>query len=197
MRVLVADDDPVIALGFASRLKRLGHVPLGPAHDGADAIEIARRELPDLYMFDITMPHVDGLSAAALLAEEGLRRPVVLITGVDDPELIERSVQSGVGALLTKPVDDLQLAAALMLAAARHSELCALEAQVDKAVQALEDRKVLERAKGLLMETFGLSEQRAFQRIQKSARDRNLTLAAVARQVIDQQALLKDTDHQL
>lgn len=191
MRVLVAEDDPVIALGFVRRLEKLGHEPIGPAYDGAQAVELARETQPDLYMFDITMPVMDGLVAAATLAEEGLRRPVVIVTGESDPELIERSVASGVAALLTKPVDDRQLGAAIMLAAARHAELTQLEAEVDRATQALEDRKVLERAKGLLMEGLGLSEQDAFQRIRKTARDRNLTLAQVAAQVIEQASLLR------
>ncbi len=191
MRVLVAEDDPVIALGFVRRLEKLGHEPIGPAYDGAQAVELARETQPDLYMFDITMPVMDGLVAAATLAEEGLRRPVVIVTGESDPELIERSVASGVAALLTKPVDERQLGAAIMLAAARHAELTQLEAEVDRATQALEDRKVLERAKGLLMEGLGLSEQDAFQRIRKTARDRNLTLAQVAAQVIEQASLLR------
>ncbi len=190
MRILVAEDDPVIALGFVRRLEKLGHEPIGPAYDGAQAVELARESRPDLYMFDITMPVMDGLTVAAALAEEGLRRPVVIVTGVDDPELIERSVASGVAALLTKPVDDRQLGAAILLAAARHAELRQLEAEVDRANQALEDRKRLERAKGLVMEGLGLSEQEAFQRIRKTARDRNLTLAEVAAQVIEQAALL-------
>lgn len=190
MKVLVADDDPVIALGFVRRLEKLGHEPIGPAHDGASAVKLARQTLPDLYMFDIRMPVMDGLTAATTLAEEGLRRPVVIVTGVHDPELIERSIQSGVAALLIKPVDDRELSAAIMLAAARHAELRQLEAEVDRATQALEDRKLLERAKGLLMDGLGLSEQEAFQRIRRTARDRNLTLAEVAARVIDQEPLL-------
>src|SRR5437764_367897 len=91
------------------------------------------------------MPNVDGLQAAAELAADGLRRPVVVVTGVDDPSLVERSIASGVSAYLTKPVDTRELEAALVLAAARHAELEALEAEVDRAQQALEDRKMVER----------------------------------------------------
>jgi class 3 adenylate cyclase len=109
--VLVAEDDPVIALGLAERLRSLGHEPIGPAGDGAQAMELAKSSLPDLYLFDIEMPNVDGLEAATTLARDGLRRPVVVVTGVDDPSLIERSIASGVGAYLTKPVDHAALAA--------------------------------------------------------------------------------------
>jgi response regulator RpfG family c-di-GMP phosphodiesterase len=95
------------------------------------------------------MPNVDGLQAATQLAADGLRRPVVVVTGVDDPTLIERSIVSGVSAYLTKPVDTRELEAALALATARHAEFEAPEAEVDQARQALEDRKLVERAKGL------------------------------------------------
>ena len=191
MRVLVADDNPVIALGLAERLRSLGHEPIGPAADGQEAIELARESKPDLYLFDIEMPNVDGLEAAGRLAGDGLRRPVVVVTGVDDPSLIERSIASGVSAYLTKPVDSRELQAALELAAARHAEFQALEAEVDRAQQALEDRKLVERAKGLLMSALNLSEHDAFRRLQLTARERNLRLADVAARIVEQQSLLE------
>jgi AmiR/NasT family two-component response regulator len=191
MRVLLAEDDPVIALGLSERLRSLGHEPLGPAGDGDEAVELARQTQADLYLFDIEMPKIDGLQAAAQLATEGLRRPVVVITGVDDPSLIERSIASGVSAYLAKPIDTRELQAALQLAAARHAEFQALEAEVDRAQQALEDRKLVERAKGLLMSALDLSEQDAFRRLQVTARERNLRLADVASRIVEQQQLLE------
>jgi AmiR/NasT family two-component response regulator len=191
MRVLVAEDDPLIARGLTERLRSLGHDPLGPASDGAQAIELAHASPPDLYLFDIEMPNLDGLQAATQLAADGLRRPVVVVTGVDDPSLIERSIVSGVSAYLTKPVDTRELEAALALATARHAEFEALEAEVDQARQALEDRKLAERAKGLLMSALDLSEQDAFRRLQLTARERNLRLADVASRIVEQQSLLE------
>jgi two-component system, response regulator PdtaR len=191
MRVLVAEDDPLIALGLCERLRSLGHEPIGPGANGQEAIELARENLPDLYLFDIEMPNVDGLEAAAALAADGLRRPVVVVTGVDDASLIERSIASGVGAYLTKPVDSRALEAALALSAARHAEFEALEAEVDRAQQALEDRKLVERAKGLLMAALDLSEHDAFRRLQLTARERNLRLAEVAARIVEQQPLLE------
>jgi response regulator NasT len=191
MRVLIAEDDPLIALGLAERLRSLGHEPLGPACDGEQAIEMAKASSPDLYLFDIEMPNVDGLEAATRLAAAGWRRPVVVVTGVDDPSLIERSIASGVSAYLTKPVDSRDLDAAIGLAAARHAEFQELEAEVDRAQQALEDRKVVERAKGLLMTALNLSEQDAFRRLQLTARERNLRLADVAGRIVEQQSLLE------
>jgi two-component system, response regulator PdtaR len=191
MRVLVAEDDPLIALGLCERLRSLGHEPVGPAANGEEAIELARENPPDLYLFDIEMPNVDGLEAAATLAADGLRRPVVVVTGVDDRSLIERSITTGVGAYLTKPVDSRALEAALALSASRHAEFEALEAEVDRAQQALEDRKLVERAKGLLMAALDLSEQDAFRRLQLTARERNLRLAEVAARIVEQQPLLE------
>jgi AmiR/NasT family two-component response regulator len=191
MRVLVAEDDPLIALGLCERLRSLGHEPIGPASDGEQAIELARASHPDLYLFDIEMPNLDGLKAATQLAGDGLRRPVVVVTGLDDPSLIERSIASGVSAYLTKPVDSRELEAAMALAAARHAEFQALEAEVERAQQALEDRKLVERAKGLLMSALNLSEQDAFRRLQLTARERNLRLADVAARIVEQQSLLE------
>jgi two-component system, response regulator PdtaR len=195
MRVLIAEDDPVIAMGLAKRLRSLGHEPIGPAGDGEQAIAMAQASLPDLYLFDIEMPAVDGLAAAEQLAGEGLRRPVVVVTGVDDPGLIERSIASGVGAYLTKPIDARELEAAIQLAAARHAEFQALEDEVAQAQQALEDRKLVERAKGLLMSALQISEQDAFRRLQITARERNLRLAEVARRIVEQQSLLEANPH--
>jgi two-component system, response regulator PdtaR len=191
MKVLIAEDDPIIALALAERVRSLGHEPLGPVGDGEAAVAVAKESRPDLYLFDVDMPSLDGLGAATRLAGDGLRRPVVVVTGVDDPTLVERSIGSGVGAYLTKPVDTRELEAALELAAARHAELEALEAEVSRARQALEDRKLVERAKGLLMTALQLSEQDAFRRLQQTARERNLRLAEVAGRIVEQRSLLE------
>jgi response regulator NasT len=190
VRILIAEDDPLVAVGLAERVLTLGHEPLGPAADGAQAVELAREHRPDLYLFDIEMPVVDGLEAAATLAAEGLRRPVVVVTGVEDDALIERSIATGVGAYLTKPVRTRELSAAIGVAAARYAEFQQLEAEVERAQQALEDRKQVERAKGLLMSALNLSEQDAFRRLQLTARERNLRLADVAARIVEQQSLL-------
>jgi AmiR/NasT family two-component response regulator len=191
VRILIAEDDPLIAVGLDERLRSLGHEPIASAVDGQQAVELARADPPDLYLFDIEMPKLDGLQAAAQLADEGLRRPVVVVTGVDDPMLIERSIATGVSAYLTKPIDSRELQAAVELAAVRHTEFEALEAEVERAQQALEDRKLVERAKGLLMSALDLSEHDAFRRLQLTARERNLRLAEVAARIVEQQRLLE------
>jgi two-component system, response regulator PdtaR len=191
MRILIAEDDPVIALALTERVRSLGHEPLGPVGDGAQAVAEATATRPDLYLFDIEMPELDGLEAAAELTARGLGRPVVVITGVDDRGLIERSVATGAGAYLTKPVDTRELEAAISLAAARHAELEELQAEVVDTKQALEERKVIERAKGLLMKALGIAEPDAFRRLQLAARERNLRLVDVARAIVEQQDILE------
>jgi AmiR/NasT family two-component response regulator len=191
MRVLIAEDDPVIALALVERIRALGHEPVGPVADGKEAVREALATKPDLYLFDIEMPELDGLSAAAELAARGLSRPIVVITGVDDPTLIERSVVTGAGAFLTKPLDTRELEAAISLAAARHGELEALQGEVAQTRQALEERKVVERAKGLLMKALGLAEPDAFRRLQLAARERNMRLVDVAQAIVEQQDVLE------
>jgi response regulator NasT len=187
VRVLIAEDDPVIALALVERIRALGHEPVGPVADGKEAVREALATKPDLYLFDIETPELDGLSAAAELAARGLSRPIVVITGVDDPTLIERSVVTGAGAFLTKPLDTRELEAAISLAAARYGELEALQGEVAQTRQALEERKVVERAKGLLMKALGLAEPDAFRRLQLAARERNMRLVDVAQAIVDQQ----------
>jgi len=192
MRILIAEDDPVIGLALSQRVRALGHEIVGLAGDGAEAIALATELTPDLYLFDIDMPKVDGLSAASELAQRGLRRPVVVITGVEDPDLIERSIATGVSAYLAKPVNDRELDAAIKLAALRHTEYLDLEAEVSEARQALADRKLVERAKGLLMESLSLSEPEAFRRIQQAARRRNLKLVQMAALLLEDADVLRD-----
>ena len=190
MRVLIAEDDPVIGMGLAERLRDLGHEPIGPAGDGQGAIALALADPPDLYLFDVDLPGIDGLAAAAWLTDAGLRRPIVIVTGVDDADVIERSVANGAGAYLTKPVDTRELEAAVRLAAARHAELQTLEDDAAQARRELEERKIIERAKGLLMSALRLSEADAFRRLQLTARERNLRLVDVARRIVEQEPLL-------
>jgi response regulator NasT len=189
MRILIADDEPITALALAERVRSLGHEPLGPVHDGAEAVAAARAERPDLYLFDIEMPNVDGLTAAAELAAAGLRRPVVVVTGLDDDGLVQRSADIGVGAYVTKPVETRELHAAITLAAAHRARFEALETEVERSHRELRERKLVEQAKGLLMSALPLTEEEAFRRLRRSARDRNLRLAEVAERIVEQREL--------
>lgn len=191
MHVLVAEDDPIIALGLARRLAQLGHEVIGPVGREEEVLRLAREGTADLYLMDIDLEDANGLELVGRLAEEGLGRPVVILTGLDMPELIDRAILSGAEAFLTKPVDDRQLDAALRLALARHGENQALLSEFAEAQQALEDRKVIEQAKGLLMAAFEIDEPTAFGRMRRTARNRNLRLIDVANLIIEQRSLLE------
>ena len=151
MRILIAEDEPVTALALAERVRSLGHEPVGPVPDGAQAVAAALSKIPDVCLFDIEMPELDGLAAAAELAAAGLRRPVIVVTGIEEPGLADRSATIGVVGYLVQPVSTRQLQAAITLAAARHADLLTLEAALEGSRRALEERKLVERAKGLLM----------------------------------------------
>lgn len=191
MRILVAEDDPILALGIARRLEQLGHAVIGPFARGEEVREAARSEAPELLLVDIDLDGADGLEVSAELLAGGLDVPVVVLTGLDAPGLVERSIASGAEAFLTKPVDDRQLDAAIRVAAARHRERVALRGAVTDARQALEDRKVVDQAKGLLIRALGIDEPTAFARLQRTARDRNLRVVDVAHSIVAQRALLE------
>ncbi len=189
MRVLIAEDDPVIALGLESKLTAMGHEVVGRVGDGHAAVAVAEKALPDAVVMDLVMPGMDGLEAARRIARSrGVA--IVAITAHDDPKLVARAIDVGVAAYLVKPVDARQVDSALRLAVARYTEFEALRAEVDRLSDALEARKLVERAKGILMDRAGLSESEAFTRIQSRARAHNQTMRHVATQIIDAAKLL-------
>jgi len=190
VRILIAEDEPLVALALAGRLRGLGHEVDGPYPDGRAAFERALAEPPDLYLLDIGLPFVDGLTLARTLTTHGLRRPVVIVTGQDDPGLVDEAAAAGVGAYLVKPVETPALDAALRVSAARHAELSEAEARAERAARLLEERKLVERAKDLLAESLGVPEAEAFRRLQRAARERNRRLPDVARALLDQQDVL-------
>lgn len=190
MRVLIAEDDPVIALGLEAKLAAAGHEVIGRVGDGAAAVAIAERARPDAIVMDLVMPGMDGLEAARqITGSQGVA--IVAITAHDDPGLVARAIDAGVAAYLVKPVDARQVDSALRLAVARYAEFQALRAEVDRLVDALEARKLVERAKGILMDRAGLTESEAFIRIQRRARSHNRTMSRVAQEIIDAAKLLE------
>ena len=189
MRVLIAEDDPVIALGLEAKLTALGHQVVGRVGDGEAAVAAAERAEPDAIVMDLVMPGIDGLEAAHRITR-GRGVAIVAITAHDDPQLVARAIDAGVAAYLVKPADARQVDSALRLAVARYTEFRALRAEVDRLSDALEARKLVERAKGILMDRGGFSESEAFTRIQRRARDHNQSMRAVAQQIIDAAKLL-------
>ncbi|HZD64734.1 MAG TPA: ANTAR domain-containing protein, partial [Acidimicrobiales bacterium] len=150
---------------------------------GDRAVADALATEPDVMVLDLMMPGLSGLEVARRVRAHR-RIPIVAVTAYDDPALVEQAANCGVGAYLVKPVTPRQVGSALHLAVSRHSQFEAMQAEVDRLSDALETRKLVERAKGILMEQRGLSEAEAFARIQRRARDANRRMADVAREVI-------------
>lgn len=183
-RVLIAEDEALIRLDLAEMLTDEGFDVVGAAVDGGQAVELARELKPDLVILDVKMPKKDGIVAAAEIVEEQIA-PVVMLTAFSQKDLVERARDAGAMAYLVKPFSQSDLMPAIELAVARHAELVALRAEVADAVDRLEARKVIDRAKGLLMAQHRMSEPEAFRWIQRTAMDRRSSMQAVADAVIE------------
>ncbi len=183
-RVVVAEDESLIRMDIVETLRDQGFDVVGEAGDGNAAIQLATELKPDLMVMDIKMPDLDGLSAAEKISE--LRIPVVLLTAFSQQELVARAAEVGAMAFLVKPFTPNDLIPAIEIALSRHAQLLALESEVLDLSERLETRKLVERAKGVLSEKMKLTEPEAFRWIQKASMDRRLSMAEVARTVLDQ-----------
>ncbi|MBB5955936.1 response regulator NasT [Saccharothrix tamanrassetensis] len=183
-RVLVAEDEALIRLDLVEMLREEGYEVAGQAADGDEAVTLAERLRPDLVIMDVKMPKVDGIEAAGAIAAKRIA-PVVILTAFSQRDLVERARDAGAMAYLVKPFAKRDLVPAIELAMSRFAELQALENEVAGLSERLETRKVVERAKGLLMAKQGLSEPEAFRWVQRTAMDRRTTMKAVAEAVIE------------
>jgi AmiR/NasT family two-component response regulator len=183
-RVVVAEDESLIRMDIVETLRDKGFDVVGEAGDGNKAVELAFDLKPDLMVMDIKMPDLDGLSAAEKISE--LKIPVVLLTAFSQQELVTRAAEVGAMAFLVKPFSPQDLLPAIEIALSRHTQLIALETEVSDLAERLETRKLIERAKGVLSEKMKLTEPEAFRWIQKASMDRRLSMADVARTVLDQ-----------
>jgi two-component system, response regulator PdtaR len=183
VRILVAEDETIIRLDLKETLERAGFEVCGEARDGEEAVELARDEKPDLAVLDVKMPRLDGIEAARrILAERPI--PIVMLTAYGHDELVARAVEAGVFAYLVKPFRESDLLPAIQTAKARYAELEALREEAESLAEALATRKVVERAKGLLMEQEGLSEQDAFTRLQRVSQTSGRPMKVVAEALI-------------
>lgn len=182
-RILIADDESIIRFDLSERLTGLGYTVVGEAADGHVAVSLARRLQPDLVLMDIKMPKLDGIAAARTLLQERIA-PVVLLTAFSDRDLIEDAGEAGVLGYISKPFREADLVSTLEVAIARFQELRAIEEENANLKDTLETRRLVERAKGLLMDTQGLSESEAFRRIQKLAMDRRKSMKEIAEAII-------------
>ncbi|MBC7237688.1 MAG: response regulator [Chloroflexi bacterium] len=183
VRVIIADDESVICMDLREMLSNLGYLVVGEAGDGTSAVNLARELRPDVVLMDIKMPGMDGIEAARLLTEERIA-PVVLLTAYSETDLIARAKEAGVVGYLVKPIKEAELAPAVEIAIARFAEFRELEKEVDTLQDQLETRKLVDRAKGILMDTQGLSEHDAFRRIQRMSMNTRKSMKEIAQAII-------------
>ncbi|MBK9698359.1 MAG: response regulator [Propionibacteriaceae bacterium] len=184
LRVLVAEDEALIRLDLVELLTGEGYEVVGEASDGEQALALARELVPDLVVMDVKMPKMDGITAAAAIAEERIA-PVVMLTAFSQRELVERAREAGAMAYVVKPFDASDVIPAIEIAAARFAEIRAVEAEVADLEERFASRKAVDQAKGLLQEGLGLTEPEAFRWIQKTAMDLRKSMREVAEGVID------------
>jgi len=182
-RIIIADDESIIRADLREMLTNLGYLVVGEVGDGRSAVNLARELRPDIVIMDIKMPDMDGIEAAKILTEEQIA-PVILLTAYSQQELVERAREAGVVAYLVKPFQEADLAPAIEVALARFKEFQTLRKEVADLKLAFETRKLVDRAKGILMDTQGLTEADAFRKIQKMSMNLRKPMREVAEAII-------------
>jgi response regulator NasT len=182
LRVLVADDEAIIRLGLRSMLAQMGHEVLLAA-DGREALTLARASRPDIALLDIRMPNVDGLEVARTLTSRQAM-PIILLTAYSEQDLIQQAAELQVQAYLIKPVDERDLTAAIPMAVARFKDSQTAQDKIADLQETIETRKLIDRAKGVLMTRDSLSEDQAYHHLQKRARDERISMRKVAEDVL-------------
>ena len=184
LRIAIAEDEPELLIDLEETLQEFGHEVVGKAQTGTELVECCKQSAPDLVITDIKMPDMDGLEAAARIRE--IRpTPIVILSAYHDQESIDRALKEHVLAYLVKPLSDQSLKTSIALAMQRFSEFQALEKQADSLQQAMEDRKLIERAKGILMKRADLSEPDAFRRLQLLSSQKNKKMVEIARTIVE------------
>lgn len=183
MRVLIADDDPIIRLDLSQMLQTLGYEVVAEAEDGLKAVALAMEEKPDVCLLDVKMPALDGIDAATQIAENCIA-PVVLLTAYSDQELIERAKTAGVFGYLVKPFKPSDLSPAIEVARSRFESNLNLSKEIEDVTERLEARRAIEKAKGILMRDQQLDETEAYRRIQLQSMNARKSMKEVAEAII-------------
>ena len=187
VRILVAEDEALIRMDLVEMLQEAGYTVVAQATNGEEAIALATEHQPDLAILDVKMPVLDGISAAEKIISIA---PVLMLTAFSQKELVDRARDAGVMAYVVKPFTIGDLVPAIEIAISRHTQMRSLAEEVADLHERLETRKIIDRAKGILMKALNLSEPEAFSWIQRAAMDRRLTMKEVANAVISPEAAL-------
>jgi len=183
LRVVIADDEPIIRLDLKKVLEDIGYEVVAEAGDGLKAVEAARALKPDVVILDIKMPNMDGIDAAKIITEEKIA-PVLLLTAYSQADLVSRAKEAGVFSYLVKPFKEADLMPAIEIALSRWQEFLELEKEARDFEDKLETRKAVDRAKGILMDQYGLKEQEAFRRIQVQSMNTRKSMREIAEAII-------------
>lgn len=183
LRLVIADDESVIRMHLKETLVSLGYLVVGEAGDGVSVINLARELRPDLVVMDIKMPQLNGIQAAKVLTEERIA-PVLLLTAYSDRELVEQAREAGVVNYLVKPFRENELMPAIEVVLGRFAEFREIEKEVTNLRETIETRKLVERAKGVLMDTQGLKEQDAFRKIQQLSMNNRKSMREIAQAIL-------------
>jgi AmiR/NasT family two-component response regulator len=183
MRVLIADDDPIIRLDLKQMLENLGYDVVAEAGDGQQAVQGARDTQPDVCILDVKMPVMDGIEAVNIITDENIA-PTILLTAYSDRELVDRAKAAGVFAYLVKPFKPSDLPPSIEVARSRFEQNMQLSKEVTNLNERLEARKLIDRAKGILMDDHGLNESEAYRRIQIQSMNLRKTMREVAEAII-------------
>lgn len=182
-RVIIADDESVIRADLREMLTNLNYLVVGEAGDGESAVNMARQLKPNVVIMDIKMPDMDGIEAASIMTKEKIA-PVLLLTAYAQRDLVDRAKEAGVVGYLVKPFREQEIVPAIEIALARFSEFRELEKEVGDLNETLETRKLVDRAKGILMDTQGLTEQEAFRKIQKMSMNSRKPMKEIAQAIV-------------
>ncbi len=182
-RVIIADDESIVRTDLKEMLTSLDYLVIGEVGDGKSAVNLARELKPDVMLMDIKMPDMDGIEAAKILTEEQIA-PVVLLTAYSQKELVDRAKDAGVVGYLIKPFRESDLLPALEVAISRFKEFQTVRQEVEDLQNALETRKLVERAKGILIDSQGMTEHEAFRKIQKMSMNTRKPMKEVAEAII-------------
>ncbi len=184
MKILVVDDEAIIRMDLHEMLVDAGHEVIGEAANGEQAVELARKLHPEFIIMDVKMPIMDGITAAKIIAEEDIA-PILLLTAYSQQDIVAKASEAGVIAYLIKPVREEQLFPAMEIAASRFAELQQLNSELDDLRDSLEKRKLLDRAKGILMTAHGFTEQEAYRRMQQFSMAKRISLKELAESIIE------------